>query len=182
MGLSGRIFGFNSGSLLVPQALEGVAAAGLLCATVRRAVRGRAGGRAGAAAGLIAAAAMALTPAAVRIFRFDNPDAFMVLLVVVAAYCTYYVAGGGTGGGPAARAHLARSPRGSRRTTSRPRSAARPCTCCYSPNPDASRLDRSCGGAGADPRPVPAPNYGGSLGWMMGPSRSCSTARPPTAS
>ena len=87
MGLSGRIFGFNSWSLLAPQALEGVAAAGLLCAAVRRAVRGRAGGRAGAAAGLIAGAAMALTPGAVLIFRFDNPDAFMVLLVVVAAYC-----------------------------------------------------------------------------------------------
>jgi len=87
MGLSARIFGFNSWSLLVPQALEGVAAAGLLCATVRRAVRGRAGGRAGAAAGLIAGASMALTPAAVLMFRFDNPDAFMVLLVVAAAYC-----------------------------------------------------------------------------------------------
>jgi 4-amino-4-deoxy-L-arabinose transferase-like glycosyltransferase len=88
MGLSGRIFGFNSWSLLVPQALEGVAAAGLLCAAVRRAVRRSAGGRAGAAAGLIAGAAMALTPASVLIFRFDNPDAFMVLLVVAAAYCT----------------------------------------------------------------------------------------------
>ena len=87
MGLSGRIFGFNSWSLLVPQSLEGVAAAGLLCAAVRRAVRRSAGGRAGAAAGLIAGAAMALTPAAVLMFRFDNPDAFMVLLVVVAAYC-----------------------------------------------------------------------------------------------
>ena len=87
MGLSGRIFGFNSWSLLVPQALEGVAAAGLLCAAVRRAVRRNAGGRAGATAGLIAGAALALTPAAVLIFRFDNPDAFMVLLVVVAAYC-----------------------------------------------------------------------------------------------
>jgi 4-amino-4-deoxy-L-arabinose transferase-like glycosyltransferase len=87
MGLSGRIFGFNSWSMLVPQALEGVAAAGLLCATVRRAVRGRAGGRAGAVAGLIAGAAMALTPGAVLIFRFNNPDAFMVLLVVAAAYC-----------------------------------------------------------------------------------------------
>jgi 4-amino-4-deoxy-L-arabinose transferase-like glycosyltransferase len=87
MGLSGRIFGFNSWSMLVPQALEGVAAAGLLCGTARRAARGRAGGRAGAAAGLIAGAAMALTPAAVLIFRFNNPDAFMVLLVVVAAYC-----------------------------------------------------------------------------------------------
>src|SRR3984885_1734998 len=87
MGLSGRIFGFNSWSLLVPQALGGGAAAGLPCATVRRAVRRNAGGRAGAAAGLIAGAAMALTPAAVLIFRFDNPDAFMVLLVVAAAYC-----------------------------------------------------------------------------------------------
>jgi 4-amino-4-deoxy-L-arabinose transferase-like glycosyltransferase len=87
MGLSGRIFGFNSWSLLVPQALEGVAAAGLLCAAVRRAVRRNAGGRAGATAGLIAGAALALTPAAVLIFRFNNPDAFMVLLVVAAAYC-----------------------------------------------------------------------------------------------
>jgi 4-amino-4-deoxy-L-arabinose transferase-like glycosyltransferase len=79
MGLSARIFGFSSWSLLVPQALEGVAAVGLLAATVRRA--------AGPAAGLIAGAALALTPAAVLIFRFDNPDAFLVLLLVAAAYC-----------------------------------------------------------------------------------------------
>ncbi len=39
MGLSGRIFGFNSWSMLVPEALEGVAAVALLAATVRRAVR-----------------------------------------------------------------------------------------------------------------------------------------------
>src|ERR1700678_2935411 len=83
MGLSGRIFGLNSWSLLAPQALEGVAAAGLLCGTVRRAVRRAAGGRAAAVAGLIPGIVMALTPAAVLIFRFDNPDAFMVLLVVV---------------------------------------------------------------------------------------------------
>ena len=88
MGLSGRIFGFNSWSLLAPQALEGVAAAALLCAAVRRAVRRTAGGAAGATAGLIAGAATALTPAAVLIFRFNNPDALMVLLVVFAAYCT----------------------------------------------------------------------------------------------
>jgi 4-amino-4-deoxy-L-arabinose transferase-like glycosyltransferase len=87
MGLSGRIFGFSTWSLLVPQALEGVAAAALLCAAVRRAVRRSAGGRAGALAGLIAGAAMALTPAAVLMFRFDNPDALMVLLVTAAAYC-----------------------------------------------------------------------------------------------
>jgi 4-amino-4-deoxy-L-arabinose transferase-like glycosyltransferase len=79
MGLSARIFGYNSWSLLVPQALEGIAAVALLAAAVRRV--------AGPAAGLIAGAVLALTPAAVLIFRFDNPDAFLVLLLVVAAYC-----------------------------------------------------------------------------------------------
>jgi 4-amino-4-deoxy-L-arabinose transferase-like glycosyltransferase len=78
MGLSARLFGYNSWSLLVPQALEGIAAVGLLAAAVRRV--------AGPAAGLIAGAVLALTPAAVLIFRFDNPDAFLVLLLVAAAY------------------------------------------------------------------------------------------------
>lgn len=77
-GLSARVFGFNSWSLLVPQALEGVAAVALLFATVRRV--------AGPVAGLVAGALLALTPAAVLIFRFDNPDALLVLLVVVATY------------------------------------------------------------------------------------------------
>ena len=36
MELSARIFGVNAWSILVPQALEGVAAVGLLYATVRR--------------------------------------------------------------------------------------------------------------------------------------------------
>ena len=79
MGLIARLFGYNSWSLLVPQALEGIAAVALLTATVRRV--------AGPAAGLIAGAVLALTPAAVLIFRFDNPDAFLVLLLVAAAYC-----------------------------------------------------------------------------------------------
>jgi 4-amino-4-deoxy-L-arabinose transferase-like glycosyltransferase len=79
MGLSARIFGYSSWSLLVPQALEGVAAVGILYAAVRRV--------AGPAAGLLAGAALALTPAAVLIFRFDNPDALLVLLLVVSAYC-----------------------------------------------------------------------------------------------
>jgi 4-amino-4-deoxy-L-arabinose transferase-like glycosyltransferase len=87
MELSGRIFGFNSWSMLVPDALEGVAAVALLAATVRRAVRPATSPAKGAAAGLIAGAVLALTPAAVLIFRFDNPDAFMVLLLVFAAYC-----------------------------------------------------------------------------------------------
>ena len=77
-GLSARIFGFSSWSLLVPQALEGVAAVGLLYGAVRRV--------SGHVAGLCAGAAFALTPAAALIFRFDNPDALMVLLLVTAAY------------------------------------------------------------------------------------------------
>ena len=87
MSLSGRIFGFSSWSMLVPEALMGVASAGLLAATVRRVVRGAAGATHGAVAGLIAGAVLALTPAAVLIFRFNNPDAFLVLLLVIAAYC-----------------------------------------------------------------------------------------------
>ncbi|WP_375503097.1 ArnT family glycosyltransferase [uncultured Jatrophihabitans sp.] len=78
MGLSTRIFGFNSWSLLVPQALEGVAAVGLLYGAVRRV--------AGVPAGLFAGAALALTPAAVLMFRFDNPDALLTLLLVAGAY------------------------------------------------------------------------------------------------
>jgi 4-amino-4-deoxy-L-arabinose transferase-like glycosyltransferase len=78
MELSARLFGFSSWSLLVPQALEGVAAVGLLYGAVRRV--------AGSAAGLAAGAALALTPAAVLMFRFDNPDALLTLLLVAGAY------------------------------------------------------------------------------------------------
>ena len=78
MGLSARLFGFSSWSLLVPQALEGVAAVALLSATVRR--------WSGPAAGLLAGAILALTPAAVLMFRFNHPDALLTLLLVAAAY------------------------------------------------------------------------------------------------
>ncbi|WP_433563046.1 glycosyltransferase family 39 protein [Nocardia sp. CA-151230] len=80
MGLSGRIFGFNSWSMFAPQALMGVAAVVLLIAAVRR--------WAGPAAGLIAGAALAVTPVAAMMFRFNNPDALMLLLLVAGAYCT----------------------------------------------------------------------------------------------
>jgi 4-amino-4-deoxy-L-arabinose transferase-like glycosyltransferase len=79
MGLSGRIFGFNSWSMLVPQALEGVAAVGLLYATVKR--------WSGPVAGLVAGALFAVTPVAVLMFRFNNPDALLTLLLVAGAYC-----------------------------------------------------------------------------------------------
>ncbi|OJF82765.1 hypothetical protein NS14008_31080 [Nocardia seriolae] len=80
MGLSGRIFGFNSWSMFVPQALMGVAAVALLIAAVRR--------WAGPVAGLLAGAGLAVTPVAAMMFRFNNPDALMLLLLVAAAYCT----------------------------------------------------------------------------------------------
>lgn len=78
MSLSGRIFGFNSWSMLAPEALLGVASVGLLYGAVRRAW--------GASAGLIAAALLALTPAAALMFRFNNPDAALTFLLVTAAY------------------------------------------------------------------------------------------------
>jgi 4-amino-4-deoxy-L-arabinose transferase-like glycosyltransferase len=78
MELSGRIFGFSQWSMLAPQALEGVACVGLLYAAVRR--------WSGPAAGLIAGLVLALTPVAALMFRFNNPDALLVLLMTAAAY------------------------------------------------------------------------------------------------
>ncbi|HWS35224.1 MAG TPA: glycosyltransferase family 39 protein [Actinoplanes sp.] len=78
MALSVRIFGLSTWSILVPQALLGVATTGLLYATVKRSF--------GPAAGLLAGAISALTPVAVLMFRFNNPDALLVLLMVAGAY------------------------------------------------------------------------------------------------
>jgi 4-amino-4-deoxy-L-arabinose transferase-like glycosyltransferase len=78
MALSVRLFGLNSWSILVPEALAGVATVGVLYTTVRRWF--------GSGAGLLAGAVMALTPVAVLMYRFNNPDALLVLLLVLAAY------------------------------------------------------------------------------------------------
>lgn len=80
MEISARIFGLSSWSLLVPQALEGVAAVAVVYATVRRWFS--------AGAGLLAGAVMALTPVAALMFRYNNPDALLVLLLCGAAYAT----------------------------------------------------------------------------------------------
>src|SRR6476469_1451805 len=94
MALSVRLFGLSTWSLLVPQAHEGDAAVALLHAAVRRTTGS-------AAAGLLAGAVLALTPVAVLMFRFDNPDALLVLLLIGAAYATQRAveatAPGGTG-------------------------------------------------------------------------------------
>jgi 4-amino-4-deoxy-L-arabinose transferase-like glycosyltransferase len=79
MGLSARLFGVNAWSILVPQALMGVGSVWLLYATVRRWFS--------PAAALISGAVLALTPVAVLMFRFNNPDALLVLLMVAGAYC-----------------------------------------------------------------------------------------------
>jgi 4-amino-4-deoxy-L-arabinose transferase-like glycosyltransferase len=78
MALSVRLFGLSSWSILVPQALMGVATVGVLYLAVRRV--------AGPGSGLLAGVATALTPVAVLMFRFNNPDALLVLLLTLAAY------------------------------------------------------------------------------------------------
>jgi 4-amino-4-deoxy-L-arabinose transferase-like glycosyltransferase len=78
MGLSGRIFGFNSWSMLVPEALMGVASVGFVYVSVRRWFS--------ANAGLLAGAILALTPVAVLMFRFNNPDALLILLLCAGAW------------------------------------------------------------------------------------------------
>ncbi|MCW2937454.1 MAG: glycosyl transferase family 39 [Actinomycetia bacterium] len=85
MDLSARIFGVGTWSILVPQVLEGVATVGVLYATVRRSLSAL-GPAASAGAGLLAGAVLALTPVATLMFRFNNPDALLVLLLTLGAY------------------------------------------------------------------------------------------------
>jgi 4-amino-4-deoxy-L-arabinose transferase-like glycosyltransferase len=81
MSLSVRLFGLSSWSMLVPQALMGVASVGLLHATVRRTTGN-------AWAGLLAGAVLAITPVAVLMFRFNNPDALLTLLLIGSVHAT----------------------------------------------------------------------------------------------
>jgi 4-amino-4-deoxy-L-arabinose transferase-like glycosyltransferase len=86
--LSVRAFGFNSWSLLVPQALMGVASVGLTYDLVRR----RFGRAAGFAGGLV----LALTPITVAISRHNNPDALLILCCVAALWATVRGLDGGS--------------------------------------------------------------------------------------
>jgi 4-amino-4-deoxy-L-arabinose transferase-like glycosyltransferase len=102
MSLSVRLFGLSSWSILVPQALMGVGAVAITYFTIRRVLGHgtRSAGRVrpvsvGATASpatahwaaLFGAAAFALTPVATLMFRFNNPDALLVLLLTAASYC-----------------------------------------------------------------------------------------------
>jgi 4-amino-4-deoxy-L-arabinose transferase-like glycosyltransferase len=80
MALSVRVFGLSSFSILLPEAIMGVLTVALVYAIVRRHFSPQ--------AGLIAGAATALTPVATLMFRFNNPDALLVLLVTLATYLT----------------------------------------------------------------------------------------------
>ena len=80
MEISARLFGVNAWSILVPQALEGVATVGLLFVTVRRWFS--------PGAALLAGAVVALTPVATLMFRYNNPDAMLTLVLTAAAYVT----------------------------------------------------------------------------------------------
>ncbi|MCA0295757.1 MAG: glycosyltransferase family 39 protein [Actinobacteria bacterium] len=97
MALSVRLFGLSSWSILVPEALLGVASVGVLYVTVRRTLlswRNTPGAshplstRGAHWAALAGAAVFALTPAATLMFRFNNPDALLVFTMVLASYFT----------------------------------------------------------------------------------------------
>ncbi len=77
MALSVRAFGLNSFAILLPQALMGVASTALLYRMAARAW----GHRSGMVCGLI----FITTPVAALMFRFNNPDALLILLSLLAS-------------------------------------------------------------------------------------------------
>ncbi|ARC56409.1 hypothetical protein AS850_04885 [Frondihabitans sp. 762G35] len=80
MELSVRLFGLSSWSILLPEALMGVATVFLVYVIVRR--------HFSAVTALAAGLAMMLTPVAVLMFRFNNPDAMLLLLMTLSVYLT----------------------------------------------------------------------------------------------
>jgi 4-amino-4-deoxy-L-arabinose transferase-like glycosyltransferase len=80
MELSVRAFGLSPASILLPEALIGVASVGVVFATVRRSFS--------APTALLAGGVLALTPVAALMFRFNNPDALLVLLLSLSVYLT----------------------------------------------------------------------------------------------
>ncbi len=78
MDLSARLFGLSSWSILIPEAIEGVLSVYVLYLMIARWF--------GPRAGLLAGFVLASTPVAALMFRFNNPDAMLVLLLTTAAY------------------------------------------------------------------------------------------------
>ena len=78
MEISARFFGMHPWSMMLPQVLLGIASVALLWATLRRTH--------GSAAGVLGGLALAVTPVAALMFRFNNPDALLVFLMIAAVY------------------------------------------------------------------------------------------------
>ncbi len=76
--LSVRVFGYHPLSVLIPQALMGVVAVGLLYDLVRR--------RFGRFAGFVGGFALATTPIVVAVSRHNNPDELLLLCSVAALW------------------------------------------------------------------------------------------------
>jgi 4-amino-4-deoxy-L-arabinose transferase-like glycosyltransferase len=81
MDLSARLFGFSSWSMLLPEAAAGVGSVLILHRLVRK--------WAGDLSAHLAALALAVTPVAALMFRFNNPDAFLTLVCLAAAWALW---------------------------------------------------------------------------------------------
>lgn len=77
MELSARLFGFSNFTMLLPQAFAGVASVLMLHRLVRKWM--------GDTAAHIAALALAITPVAAEMFRYNNPDALLTFFGLAAA-------------------------------------------------------------------------------------------------
>ena len=78
MGLSARLFGFSSFSMLLPSVLAGVGSVWLVYGAVKR--------QFGFASAVIAGATLMLTPVAALMFGFNNPDAILTLMLTAGGY------------------------------------------------------------------------------------------------
>jgi len=78
LGLSCRIFGLNTWSLLLPQVITTLGSILLVFKLVRRSLPAR--------IALIACGTFAMTPITVLLARYNNPDPLMILLMLAALY------------------------------------------------------------------------------------------------
>ena len=78
MGLSARLFGFSSFSMLLPSVLAGVGSVWLVYGAVKR--------QFGFTSAVIAGATLMLTPVAALMFGFNNPDAILTLMLSASGY------------------------------------------------------------------------------------------------
>lgn len=85
--ISAKLFGFSGLSLLLPQALAGVLAVGLLYHLIARTF--------GVVAGLVAALALALTPIAVVTNRNNTQDTLLILVLLLAVWAALRAAESG---------------------------------------------------------------------------------------